>query len=85
MEENFMELSEIHWENMFYPYICTDSSSLVNVSPWEYRWFTFFYTTCSLNRFIRCYSDISVQTVIIIGTTCILRINLDLNVCLRWI
>ena len=33
MEENFMELSEIHWENMFYPYICTHSSSLVNVSP----------------------------------------------------
>ena len=35
MEENFMELSEIHCENMLYPYICTDSSSLVNVSPWE--------------------------------------------------
>ena len=35
VEENFMEFSEIHWENMFYPYIYTDSSSLVNVSPWE--------------------------------------------------
>ena len=37
LTENFMELSEFHWENMFYPYIWTDSSSLVNVSPWEYR------------------------------------------------
>ena len=35
LQENFMEMSEIHWENMFYPYIYTDSSSLVNVSPWE--------------------------------------------------
>ena len=35
LQENFMEMSEIYWENMFYPYICTDSSSLVNVSPWE--------------------------------------------------
>ena len=33
--ENVMELSEVHWKNMFYPYIYTDSSSLVNVSPWE--------------------------------------------------
>ena len=30
-----MEMSDIHWENMFYPYIYTDSSSLVNVSTWE--------------------------------------------------
>ena len=35
LQENFMEMSEIHWENMFYPYIYTDSSSLFNVSPWE--------------------------------------------------
>ena len=35
LQENFMEMSEIHWENMFYPYIYTDSCSLVNVSPWE--------------------------------------------------
>ena len=35
LQENFMEMSTIHWENMFYPYIYTDSSSLVNVSPWE--------------------------------------------------
>ena len=32
---NFMEMSDIHWETMFYLYIYTDSSSLVNVSPWE--------------------------------------------------
>ena len=32
MQENFIELTEINWENMFYPYICTDSSSLVDVS-----------------------------------------------------
>ena len=30
--ENLMELSEVHWKNMFYSYIYTDSSSLVNVS-----------------------------------------------------
>ena len=35
LKENFMEMSEIHWENMFYPYISTVSSSLVNVSSWE--------------------------------------------------
>ena len=29
-----MEMSEIHWENMFDPYIYTDSSSLVNVFQW---------------------------------------------------
>ena len=32
-----MEMSEIQRENMFSPYICTDSSSLVNVFQWEYR------------------------------------------------
>ena len=35
MQESFMEMSEIRWENMFYPYICTDSSSLVNTSLWD--------------------------------------------------
>ena len=35
LKETFMEVSEIHWETMFYPYICTDSSSSVNVYPWE--------------------------------------------------
>ena len=35
VHEHFMELSGIHWETMFYPYIYTDSSSLVNVSTWE--------------------------------------------------
>ena len=37
MQENFIEFSEIHWENMFYPYICSYCSSLVYVSPWELR------------------------------------------------
>ena len=32
LQENFMEMSDIHWENIFYPYICTDSSRLVNIS-----------------------------------------------------
>ena len=31
LKEKFKEMSDIHWENMFYPYICTDSSRLVNV------------------------------------------------------
>ena len=35
LQENVMGMSEIHWENMFYPYIYTDSSGLVNVSQWE--------------------------------------------------
>ena len=30
-----MEMHEIHWETMFYPYIYTDSSMLVNVFEWE--------------------------------------------------
>ena len=30
-----MEMSDIHWETMFDPYIYTDPGSLVNVSPWE--------------------------------------------------
>ena len=34
LKETFMEVSEIHWDNMFYPCICTDSSSSVNVYPW---------------------------------------------------
>ena len=35
LKEHFMEMSEINWENILYPYVCTDSRSLVNVSPWE--------------------------------------------------
>ena len=35
LKETFMEMSEFHWENMFSPFKCTNSSSLVNVSPWE--------------------------------------------------
>ena len=34
LKETFMEVNDIHWENMFYPYICTYSSSSVNVYPW---------------------------------------------------
>ena len=37
LKETFMEVSEIHWENMFYPYICTDSSISVYVYPWWWR------------------------------------------------
>ena len=33
VQEKFMEMSEIHCENIYYPYICTDSSRLVSVSP----------------------------------------------------
>ena len=32
-----MDMREIHWETMFYPYIYTESSMLVNVSQWEQR------------------------------------------------
>ena len=32
LQENFMEMSEIHWENMFYPCMYTESSRLVNIS-----------------------------------------------------
>ena len=32
VQENFMEMSEIHCEIICYPYICTDSSRLVSVS-----------------------------------------------------
>ena len=35
LQEHFMEMSELQRENMFYPYNCTDSSSLVNVSSWD--------------------------------------------------
>ena len=31
--ETFEEMSKVHSRNMFYPYCCTESSSLVNVSP----------------------------------------------------
>ena len=33
LQDKFMEVSVIHWENMIYAYIYIDSSSLVNVSP----------------------------------------------------
>ena len=39
------------------------------------------FNTCSLNRFISCNSDISVETVIIIGNTFVLWENHYLNVC----
>ena len=35
VKENVMEISEIHLENMFYPYISTVSSRVFNVSLWE--------------------------------------------------
>ena len=41
------------------------------------------FTTCSLNRFISCNSDISVETVIITGNTFVLWENHYLNVFLR--
>ena len=34
LKDTFMEMIEIHWDNILYPYICTDSRSLVNV-PYE--------------------------------------------------
>ena len=46
---------------MFYPYIYTDSSRLVNV-PHENSVSLLVFTTCSLNRFRSCNSDISVET-----------------------
>ena len=33
VKDTFMEVSESHLENMFYSYICTESSSIHNVSP----------------------------------------------------
>ena len=41
------------------------------------------FTTCSLNRVISCNSDISVETVIIIGNTFVLWENHYLNVFLQ--
>ena len=67
---------------MFYPYIYTDSSRLVNV-PNENSVSLLVFTTCSLNRFISCNSDSSVETVIIIGNTFVLWENHYLNVFLR--
>ena len=40
------------------------------------------FTTYSLNRFISCNSEISVETVIMIGTTFVLWENHYLNVVL---
>ena len=37
LEENFEEMSEIHWENMFYLYFSADSCSLVNISYREWH------------------------------------------------
>ena len=42
------------------------------------------FTTCSLKRFISCNSDISVETVIIIGNTFFLWENHYLNVFLQF-
>ena len=33
LKDTFMEMIEIQWDNILYPYVCTDSRSLVNVSP----------------------------------------------------
>ena len=41
------------------------------------------FTTCSLNRFISCNSDISVETVIIIGNTFVLCENNIVDVFVR--
>ena len=35
LEENFEKIREFHWKNLFITYFCTDSSSLVKVSPWK--------------------------------------------------
>ena len=35
LKENVMEISEIHLDNMVYPYISTVSSRLFNVSLWQ--------------------------------------------------
>jgi len=33
--DTFEEVSEHHWDNLLNDYISTDSSSLVNLSPWD--------------------------------------------------
>ena len=35
LEENFEKIREFHWKNLFITDFCTDSSSLVKVSPWK--------------------------------------------------
>ena len=35
LEENFEKIREFHWKNLFITYCCTDSSSLVKISPWK--------------------------------------------------
>ena len=65
---------------MFYPYICTDSSSLVNVFPMIIALVYVGVSTCSLKRFISFNGDNCVQTVKITGNTCILCLNHFLNV-----
>ena len=51
--------------------------------PYETRASLCVLATCSLKRFISGNSDNSVQTVIIIGSTCVLLQNHALNVFLR--
>ena len=67
---------------MVYPYIFIDSSSLVNVSH-KNSVSLRVLNTYSLKRFISCNSDNSVQTVIIIGNSCISWQHHLLNVFLR--
>ena len=35
LEENLVKIREFHLRNLFITYFCTDSSSLVRVSPWK--------------------------------------------------
>ena len=35
LEENFEKIREFNCRNLFIAYFCTDSSSLVKVSPWK--------------------------------------------------
>ena len=66
---------------MFYAYVCTDSSSLFNVShaiSLNLR----FSLHAALEHFISWKSDNSVQTVIVIGNTCSLWQNHVLSVFL---
>ena len=43
LEENFENIREFHCRNLFITYFCTDSSSLVKVSPWKYRYIAIFH------------------------------------------
>ena len=35
LEEDFEKIGEFYWRNLFITFFCTDSSSLVKVSPWK--------------------------------------------------